>query len=79
MLSGNVYVDHVPKSDNPNKYYAIALFGGKYYFTTFILESRTDCHNTLFAVIITSYITYEDRHIQKLRDYLETLKKRFGN
>ncbi len=78
MLSGNVYVSRVPKSDNPNKYYALSYYQQHYYFTTFTLESRTDTARTLFAIIITSYITYEDRHIDQCQAYLDDLEKQFG-
>ncbi|QIP14694.1 hypothetical protein G8759_19795 [Spirosoma aureum] len=78
MLSGNLYITQSPKSDDPNNYYAISSYGGKYYFTTFTIESRTDCPDTLFAVIITSYITYEDRHIKKHKAYVEELRRQFN-
>ncbi len=78
MLSGNVFIARVPKSNIPNKYYALSFFNERYYFTTFTLETRTDCVDTLFAVIITTYVTYEQRHIQEYTAYREEIKNQFG-
>lgn len=49
MLSGNVAIDQVKKSD---KYYAVSYWNDRYYYTIFTIERRTDESNTLFAIII---------------------------
>jgi len=76
MLSGNVVIKPVPKS--PNKYQAIAYWNEKHYLTIFTLEHRQENRSVLFAVILSTYITYESRHITDYQQYIETVQKRFG-
>lgn len=77
MLSGNVLIAPVPKSRDPNKYYAVSHFGSHYYFTTFTLDFRTDCSDTLFCTVLTCHVTYESRYIDLYKKYLKLQQERF--
>lgn len=76
MLSGNVVIGPVPKSTH--KYQAIAHWQQNYYLTIFTLERRLENPSILFAVIITTYITYESRHISQHQQYIETIRQAYG-
>ena len=77
MLSGNVIISPVPNSTR--KYQAIAWWNGKYYLTIFTLEHRPENYSTLFAVIITTYTTYESRHITTYKQYIEAIRQKYGH
>lgn len=77
MLSGNVVIGPVPKSDN--KYQAISNWHEKYYLTIFTLERRAEIASTLFAIIITTYITYESRYIRQHQQYIQTIRQQYGH
>ena len=76
MLSGNVVIRPVPKS--ANKYQAIAYWHQNYYLTIFTLERRTESSSILFAVILSTYITYESRHIAEHQRYIQTVHQKYG-
>lgn len=73
MLSGNVLITPVPKS--VNKYQAISYWQETYYLTIFTLEHRTESTLTLFAVIITTYITHESRHLTAYQAYAHKIRQ----
>lgn len=77
MLSGNVLVSPVPKS--ANKYQAISYWQQTYYLTIFTLERRQENRSTLFAVILSTYITYESRHITDYQQFVQTTRQRYGH
>lgn len=76
MLSGNVLVSSVPKSTK--KYQAISFWQDNYYLTIFTLERRIENRSTLFAVIITTYITYESRHITEYQQFAQATQQKYG-
>ncbi len=75
MLSGNVAIKPVPKSTN--KYQAIAYWNEQYYLTIFTLEHRAENRSVLFAVILSTYITYESRHITDYQQYAQEIRQRY--
>jgi len=80
MLSGNVFINPVkgkPQQDS-HKFYAISYWHEYYYYTIFTLQRRTDAPGILFAVIITTYITYESHVINEYKAYLEEIHQRYG-
>ena len=77
MLSGNVVIGPVPKS--AHKYQAISNWQENYYLTIFTLEHRAENPLTLFAVIITTYITYESRYIHQHQQYIQTIRQQYGH
>lgn len=74
LLSGNVCFDCVQKSKN--KFQAISFHQGKYYVTYYYLDKRIDC-DTLFAVIISCYISHESHITQKYDRYLKAEIERY--
>lgn len=77
MLSGNVLITPVHKSIH--KYQALAYWQEKYYLTIFTLERRADNSSHLFAVIITTYITYESRHLTAYQAYAQQIRQSYNN
>lgn len=76
MLSGNVLVSPVPKS--LNKYQAISYWQENYYLTIFTLERRIENRSVLFAVILSTYITYESRHITDYQQFAQTTQQKYS-
>ncbi len=76
MLSGNVLITPVPKSTH--KYQALAYWHENYYLTIFTLEHRAESPSTLFAVIITTYITYESRHLAAYQAYANQIRQSYN-
>ena len=76
MLSGNVLITPVPKSTH--RYRAIAYWNENYYLTIFTLERRPESRSPLFAVIITTYITYEGRYITDYQQFAEEIRQKYG-
>lgn len=76
MLSGNVLITPVLKSTH--KYQALAYWHEKYYLTIFTLEHRAENPSTLFAVIITTYITYESRHLTAYQAYAQQIRQHYN-
>ncbi|AEI47634.1 hypothetical protein [Runella slithyformis] len=72
MLTGNVLIEQVPKSQN--KYYAVSYYKSKYYYTIFYLNKRADSQ-TLFAIIVTSYATNK----KEIREKYESYLRQFNN
>ncbi|MFC0182490.1 hypothetical protein SAMN04515674_101452 [Pseudarcicella hirudinis] len=75
LLSGNVCFSEVPKSKN--KFQAISFYRGKYYVTFYYLDKRKDCE-TLFAVIISCYISHESHIIKKYDTYKKEVEQQYG-
>lgn len=76
MLSGNVLITPVPKS--PHRYRAISYWNENYYLTIFTLQRRPQERLTLFAVVITTYITYANEHINSYREYVEIIRQKYS-
>ncbi|MFD2938347.1 hypothetical protein [Spirosoma flavum] len=76
MLSGNVLITPVPKS--VTKYQAISYWQETYYLTIFTLEHRVENPSTLFAVIITTYITHESRHLSAYQAYADKIRQLYN-
>lgn len=76
MLSGNVVINPVR---NSHKFYAISYWNDRYYYTIFTLQPRTDAPGTLFAVIISTYISYEAHVINEYKAYIEESRIRYGH
>lgn len=74
MLSGNVIINPVKKS---HKFYAISHWNNRYYYTVFTIQRRTDAPNTLFAIIISAYISYEAHVINEYQTYIEESRTRY--
>jgi hypothetical protein len=72
MLSGDVFMELVPKSRN--KYYAVSFYRFKYYYTIFYLDKRRDC-NTQFAIIVTSYATNKREVREKYETYIRNVEE----
>lgn len=77
MLSGNVLITPVPKSIH--KYQALAYWQERYYLTIFTLERRAENPSYLFAVIITTYITYESRHLIAYQAYAQQIRQSYNH
>lgn len=72
MLSGDVFMEQVPKSKN--KYYAVSFYRFKYYYTIFYLDQRNDC-NTQFAIVVTSYATNKREVREKYEAYIKNVEE----
>ena len=75
MLAGNVVINPVK---NSHKFYAISFWNNSYYLTIFTLQRRNDASATLFAVLISTYISYEAHIINEYKSYIEESRSRFG-
>ena len=75
MLSSNVVINPVK---NSHKFYAISYWNDRYYYTIFTLQRRTDAPDALFAVIITTYISYEARVINEYKAHIAESRTRYG-
>jgi uncharacterized DUF497 family protein len=64
LLQQNHYL--APDNRKQGRFRIITKYRGKYYLIIYHLTKRKDLGNKLFAVIVTSYITYEAKNI---RDY----------
>ncbi len=76
MLSGNVLITPIARSRS--KYQAVASWNGKYYLTIFTLERRPFERSTLFAIIVTTYITYDSQHIEDYKEYIKLIRQTYG-
>ena len=76
MLSDNVLITPVPKSTR--KYQALAYWHEKHYLTVFTLEQRIENPLTLFAVITTTYITHESRHLTAYQVYASKIRESYN-
>ena len=76
MLSGNVVINQV---NNSHKFYAISYWNDHYYYTIFTLQRRTDASSTLFAIIISTYISYEAHVINEYQNYIEGGRARYDH
>ncbi len=72
LLSGDVAID--PVGSKGTKWRAISFYKEKHYLTIFHLQKRDDC-DTLFAVVVTCYATYHERHRKEYEKYIRGAKK----
>lgn len=74
-LKGHVLIE--PIEGPKNKFYALSLVNGRYYYTIFYLNRRVDSH-TLYAVIVTCYATNKKDVRQRYDEWLEQHKRGIG-
>ncbi|MFD2572216.1 hypothetical protein ACFSUS_16350 [Spirosoma soli] len=70
LLRGNVSVQ--PIKGDETQFEA----RGRHYLTLFHVAKRDDS-DTLFAFIVTSYVTNEKRYLERYQNYLEDLRKTY--
>lgn len=75
LSQGNVLIEKF--ADAKKKYFAISLYGGRYYYVVFYLEKREDC-DKLFAVIVTCYATNNKDIHERYETYVKKNQIRFG-
>ena len=73
LLRGNVLVKQVPKSAGKWKAISFDVERKTYYQTFFFLKNRTDCP-TLFAVILSCYITHDPTNKEEYQAYIARIE-----